>query len=184
MPLYPWGEECWYDAQVKGSKPTPLKRKFREVKVETRTLDSFDLPKISFIKCDANYHELWVLRGGLRTIRRDRPAMWIEVNPNPDVPGTTANEVFQLLAREGYSPYLLIDGELRLRQAGQRRKPASIAAENYFFLRPEHLDANRYSEFCDQNSGDSRLKGTLPVSAEDQQNLSRKDQNRTAAPQP
>jgi FkbM family methyltransferase len=131
IPTYRWGSECWYDARIKMANARPG---WREIQVESRTLDSFSLDGISFIKCDANYHELAVLRGGLETIRRCHPAMLIEVNPDPDDPESTAYKTFDLLAGEGYRPYVRQNQTLAERKKGQR-------LQNYFFLRPEHLSA-------------------------------------------
>ena len=130
IPRYRWGSECWYDARVKTAAADP---NWREIEVRSRTLDSFALPQISFIKCDANYHELAVLRGGLETIKRDRPAMLIEVNPDPDDPSTTAYETFALLRDLGYEAYCWEHGKLESRQAGQR-------SQNYFFLTQEQME--------------------------------------------
>jgi FkbM family methyltransferase len=135
IPTYRWGSECWYDARIKTSHPKKVNPKWREIEVHCKTLDSFHLPRISFIKCDANYHELAVLRGGAELIRKYRPAMLIEVNPNPDDPTTTAHETFALLAAEGYRAYCFREGKMLPRQPGQR-------SQNYFFLTPEHLDCH------------------------------------------
>jgi FkbM family methyltransferase len=124
IPRYRWGSECWYDARV---KTDAADASWREITVHSRTLDSFALPMISFIKCDANYHELAVLRGGLETIKRDLPAMLIEVNPDPDDPTSTAYETFALLRGLGYEAYCWDHGKLAARQRGQR-------SQNYFFL--------------------------------------------------
>ncbi len=48
------------------------------VKVPIRTLDSFDIKNVCFIKMDVEGFELKVLRGGLTTIKRDKPIMYIE----------------------------------------------------------------------------------------------------------
>ena len=129
IPTYRWGQECWYDARMKTEKSNP---KWREFTINSRTLDGLSLPSVAFIKCDANYHELAVLRGAIETIRRDHPAMLIEVNPDPDNTSTTAFETFELLRREGYDTYWFDGAQLRLRKQGER-------SQNYFFLRPEHL---------------------------------------------
>jgi FkbM family methyltransferase len=138
IPTYRWGAECWYDARMKTGQEQPG---WREIQVECRTLDSFQLPKISFIKCDANFHELAVLRGGIETIRRYHPVMLIEVNPNPDHPTSTAGETFALLQKEGYMPYILRNGNFMPRQPGER-------SQNYFFLPSE----TRGSLFADAPS--------------------------------
>jgi len=130
IPTYRWGSECWYDARIKTSKANP---KWREIEIHCKTLDSFRFPRISFVKCDANYRELAVLRGGLELIRQYHPAMLIEVNPNPDDPTTTAYETFALLAAEGYRAHCFRQGKMLPRQPGER-------SQNYFFLTAEHLD--------------------------------------------
>jgi len=47
--------------------------------VETRTLDSFNFPKMDFIKIDVEGWEEQVLRGGMDTILKYRPRMYIEI---------------------------------------------------------------------------------------------------------
>lgn len=131
IPTYRWGTECWYDARIKTKQ---ARAGWSEIQVESRTLDSFHLPKISFIKCDANYHELAVLRGAMETIRQHRPIMLVEVNPNPDDPTSTAHETFALLEKEGYRPHIFRAGKMMPRQSGQR-------SQNYFFLPDERNGA-------------------------------------------
>ena len=135
IPTYRWGSECWYDARIKASHPKKVNPEWREIEVHCKALDSFHLPRISFIKCDANYHELAVLRGGPELIRKYHPAILIEVNPNPDDPTTTAYETFALLAAEGYRAYCFREGKMLPRQPGQR-------SQNYFFLTAEQLDCH------------------------------------------
>lgn len=48
--------------------------------VECRPLDSFAIPAVKFIKVDCEGYELYALRGAWRTIKRNRPKMWIEIN--------------------------------------------------------------------------------------------------------
>lgn len=134
IPTYRWGQECWYDARIKTEKANPT---WRQIQIESRTLDDFfkgagGIPKISFIKCDANYHELAVLRGALETIRSCHPAMLIEVNPDPDNQQTTAFATFELLRNEGYEAYRFDGQKLSRRKPGER-------SQNYFFLLPEHI---------------------------------------------
>jgi FkbM family methyltransferase len=124
IPTYRWGSECWYDATIKTEK---ARAGWREIQVESRTLDSFHFPKISFLKCDTNGHELATLRGAMETIRRDHPVMLIEVNPDPDDPTSAGHETFALLAREGYTAHVFLDGKMRPRRSGER-------SQNYFFF--------------------------------------------------
>jgi FkbM family methyltransferase len=46
--------------------------------VRTRTLDSFGLRNVGFMKIDVEGHELAVLRGAAETLRRERPTLLIE----------------------------------------------------------------------------------------------------------
>jgi FkbM family methyltransferase len=45
------------------------------------TLDSFDLASVDFIKIDCEGYELFVVNGGEKTIRRDRPCIIVEQKP-------------------------------------------------------------------------------------------------------
>jgi FkbM family methyltransferase len=128
IPTYRWGSESWYDAQFKTEKVDPI---WRTVEVRARTLDSFfsERPhkRISFLKCDANFHELAVLKGALRTIQESLPAMVIEVLPDPDDPATKAHATFEFLRSAGFDAYCFDGKSLVARKPGQR-------GQNYFFL--------------------------------------------------
>jgi FkbM family methyltransferase len=129
IPRYRWGSECHYDARIDG----PIKPEWRSVSVTTGTLDSLlGNQSVSFIKCDANFHELSVLRGSKELIARCHPAMLIEVNPDPDNSATTAHETFALLREAGYGVYWLDGEKLRRRRTGEK-------SQNYFFLMPTHV---------------------------------------------
>ena len=135
FPNYRWGQPCWYDAKFKTATEPPPKFKRREVEVRCRTLDSFKLLKISFIKCDAEYHQLAILRGSQETIRKYHPVMLIEIAARSDDPSTITNadETFALLASEGYDAYCFRDGVMLLRQPEEQ-------SQNYFFLTAEHVE--------------------------------------------
>ncbi|MFT4604024.1 MAG: hypothetical protein ACI9W4_000743 [Rhodothermales bacterium] len=60
-----------------------------EVTVPRRTLDSFGLADVSFIKIDVEGHEHCVLVGALETIRRERPIVFVEAEERHR-PGTVA----------------------------------------------------------------------------------------------
>jgi FkbM family methyltransferase len=49
--------------------------------IEMRTLDSFDLKNVDFIKIDCEGYEVNVLLGGETTIRRDMPVIIVEQKP-------------------------------------------------------------------------------------------------------
>jgi FkbM family methyltransferase len=73
---------------------------------EMRTLDSFELDNVVFIKIDVEGAELLVLKGAEETIKRNKPVMLIEINPyTGDFShhrGTSPEEVIQWLEERGY----------------------------------------------------------------------------------
>ena len=130
VPLYKWGTECYYDARVATDNDGKPLRHFR---VASTTIDSLfppSGPRISFVKCDANYHELHVIRGSLRMIRESKPAMLIEIGTNPDE--SVAWKLFDILRIEGYQPYYF-DG-VALRKQGSKQR-----TQNWFFLSDPHV---------------------------------------------
>jgi FkbM family methyltransferase len=51
------------------------------IDVTMRTLDSFELANVDFIKIDCEGYELFVIKGGEQTIRRARPCVIVEQKP-------------------------------------------------------------------------------------------------------
>lgn len=98
----------------------------RELPVLTRTLDSFGLPEVGFVKIDVEGHELAVLRGAEAVIERDRPNFLIEAERrhNPSSPWA----VFRFFRRRGYAGFLLSFGKLRPLRAFRRSRGAVRAA--------------------------------------------------------
>ena len=76
--------------------------------VELRTLDGFakaeDLTRLDFIKADIEGWEAHMLKGGLETLRRFYPAIFLEVSqPHLSRAGSSPSHIWDLLAPLGYS---------------------------------------------------------------------------------
>lgn len=73
---------------------------------EMRTLDSFKLDNVGFIKIDVEGAQLLVLKGAEETIKRNKPVMLIELNPDTrdftHHKSTSPEEVIQWLEERGY----------------------------------------------------------------------------------
>lgn len=68
----------WGTVEPTNTHPAlPLER-YDIVRVPTRTLDSFELKDVGFIKIDVEGHEIAVLEGGIETLRRERPVIVVE----------------------------------------------------------------------------------------------------------
>jgi len=77
-------------------------------RVRVRTLDSFleenSTSRVDFIKADVEGCETRLLRGGMRTLRRFKPPMLLEINPLKTASfGNTVEEMLGLLAELGYT---------------------------------------------------------------------------------
>lgn len=71
-------------------------------------MDASDYGRIAAIKCDVEGLELRVLRGALRTLKREGPALLVEVEEQWAARyGTKAHDVFELLAGLGYRSQLV-----------------------------------------------------------------------------
>jgi FkbM family methyltransferase len=73
-----------------------------ELQVELRSLDSFGLKDVGFIKIDAEGHELEVLRGARDTIMASRPHLLIEIRKR-------AEDVLFLIEDLGYESFSLLE---------------------------------------------------------------------------
>ena len=132
VPQYECGGENYYEAKIIGEQDDS---QFKIFKIQGRTMDSVitaHATTIKFIKCDVEGNELPVVKSAKEIIQRDHPAFLIEVGSDPDVSGTNAFELFQLMGSYGYEPYLFKDNILKKRAPGNR-------SVNYFFFQKDHL---------------------------------------------
>ncbi len=87
-----------------------------------KTLDSFNLTNVGFVKIDVEGHEEAVLHGGMDTLKREKPNLMIEIEER-HAPGSLAR-VTKLLPDIGYSGFYL-DGKqiLPIAQFDPRSRP-------------------------------------------------------------
>lgn len=128
----------------------------RQVSITLKTLDSYNLAGVSFVKIDVEGAEKAVLRGGLKTLNSCKPALLIEIEQrhnSEDIHG-----LFDWINDKGYRGFFF-DGQ-RLRSIAnfdvahdQSTSNLSIAGQryinNFLFLHQSLIDAGRYEQlFC------------------------------------
>ncbi|MGA3222993.1 MAG: FkbM family methyltransferase [Acidobacteriaceae bacterium] len=111
-----------------------------------KTLDSFALTNVGFVKIDVEGHEEAVLHGGLTTLKREKPNLMIEIEER-HAPGSLAR-VSALLESIGYSGFYLGGKELRPiaqfePQRDQVRQNGKVGKyiNNFLFLPTERATA-------------------------------------------
>lgn len=129
IPRFKGGGESWADARV--YSPETRHSNWRSFTVRTVTLDSLtakmDRP-ISFIKCDAEFHELQCLHGATETIRRWHPAFLIETIDDPYRNASNTETIVHLLSDFGYTAYIFDGKDFRV------RKPNEQSQNTFFFF--------------------------------------------------
>lgn len=82
-----------------------------EIMVEVKTLDSFDISDVGFIKIDVEGHELETLRGAVVTLERWKPNLMIEIEERHKQ-GNLA-KITDFFRSRGYGIFFLKDGFLQ-----------------------------------------------------------------------
>jgi hypothetical protein len=72
------------------------------------------------------------MKGALTVIPDSAPALLLEVQGNPDDPGSGADDIFRFLRAAGYTPYWFDGAKLNKMRSADR-------CINCFFLSAEHL---------------------------------------------
>ncbi|HVK54620.1 MAG TPA: FkbM family methyltransferase [Burkholderiales bacterium] len=117
----------------------------KSITVPCRTLDSFDLPPVGFIKIDVEGHEIAVLKGARSLIERDQPNFLIEVEERHK-PGAV-KAVSSFFMQLGYQGFFLLGRRLHpltefdqaLHQASSsislsKVLPGRVYANNFVFV--------------------------------------------------
>lgn len=74
-----------------------------------KTLDSFRLESVDFIKIDAEGYEPLIIQGAMRTIKRCMPVIFYERKGHEERYGYTKNSVLEMLEPLGYQDLATID---------------------------------------------------------------------------
>lgn len=84
----------------------------QEVRVQLRTLDSFDFDDVDLIKIDVEGHEMEVVEGALATLARCRPTLMVEIEQRHH-PKRTLAEIFARFRELDYEGQFFLDGRFR-----------------------------------------------------------------------
>jgi FkbM family methyltransferase len=106
-------------------------------RVQVRTLDSFSFLHVGFIKIDVEGHELSVVRGGLSTIDRCRPALLIECEERHNPGGlASVRKIFEAMGYRGrfFNEDTLSDIDQFAPELHQADPQTSGYVNNFFFL--------------------------------------------------
>lgn len=107
VPLRPEGHENYYRAHIREGQGHDGEEGLRTLKVRTITLDQLfeQHPRISFVKVDAEGHELSVF-GGAGKLLGSRQASWlVEAPGDPSDLSTVTGKTFAVFAEHGYAAY-------------------------------------------------------------------------------
>lgn len=111
-------------------------------KVKQVTLDSFVnqniAESISMIKCDVEGYELFVLRGGLHTLRQHKPCLLLEISrPFCERFSYKPEEIFSLLEPLGYSFMQILERGRGVRFGDLSDGDVDFSGANFFFFPKE-----------------------------------------------
>ena len=124
-------KDHWGGATIEGNTKNGS---IEELEVKVKTLDSYlakeNSSRIRFIKCDVEGHEFAALKGGIQTIKREKPEILLEchdaLNPNC--------ATFKLLKEINYQGYCFFKGGI-------------TAIENYGHLKEKGLLHRKATDF-------------------------------------
>lgn len=107
-----------------------------EITVNRRTLDSYDLHSVGFVKIDVDGHEVSLLRGALSTLLREKPRVLVEIQ------GWNLPEVSAIFRELNYTGHFMYGAFRTVRplssfdpEIHQRPKPG-LFINNFIFLPP------------------------------------------------
>ena len=125
------------------SSEIPTQEKIKEIKVETRTLDSYSFDSVSFIKVDVEGHEFAVLKGAENILKNNFSSIVVEIKEihKPNEYQLVSNFLNSL----GYCGYFycekkLYDISLHHKVIKQSKQDSRFYGGNFVFLHPRRTD--------------------------------------------
>lgn len=80
--------------------------------IEVRTIDSYKIKKVDFIKIDCEGFELEILKGAIKTIQNNKPKLYIEINEGAlKRMGSTGKDIFDFLDLFNYQYRNIYEGQ-------------------------------------------------------------------------
>ena len=73
------------------------------IDIPIKTLDSYNLKNVSYIKIDVQFHELEILQGGTKTLTGNDPVLCIECEQKNEKQINYTNEIIKYLKELKYS---------------------------------------------------------------------------------
>lgn len=130
----------YYDSTLSGAASLRDLHEDREkikVKCRVKRIDDFIngiSPKIDFIKCDVEGAEIFVIKGGLKTIKRHLPILFLEMLRKWSAKFEChPNDVIKILSNIGYESYYVSNTKLvRIKEVDEE-----TIATNFYFIHPE-----------------------------------------------
>jgi FkbM family methyltransferase len=115
---------------------------FATFDIEKRTLDSYDLRGVGFVKVDVEGHEVSVVLGARQTLERERPALIVETEERHKA--GAVGEVSRIAAELGYQRFFLHGRRLHHGSEFSLAKHQDMANQrdyvrNLIFLHEPHL---------------------------------------------
>ena len=110
---------------------------FKKYKVKQRKLDSFKL-KPTLIKIDVEGYENKVLLGAMKTIKKYKPAIYVE---NNELKGkyNTINFFYKKLSKFGYKPFVFNFEQKSFIKFNKKNIKGRFYIHNVFFITKKHL---------------------------------------------
>lgn len=84
-----------------------------KLSINSELLDSYNYKKIDFIKIDVEGHELNVLKGGEKTIRKLKPTLLIEIEQRHLPANLSIYDVFHYINEMGYEGFFIDNNHIK-----------------------------------------------------------------------